>query len=129
VTDGRSGMGLLFLISGTEGRARKIVISRFPTDSAILVEENPRTLDVAFLERVFMKNKTSYKAVAYQDTSLRAGFWTGRAIDKQLSPAGELSNYWIADFLASSFAVIYHTYTGHAPSCRRYTGSHQQVGH
>ena len=40
-TDKRSGLGLLFLISGREGRDHKIVISRFPTDSAILVEENP----------------------------------------------------------------------------------------
>lgn len=105
-TDRRSGLGLLFLIAGKEGRDHKIVISRFPTDNAIYVEENPRTLTVEFLERVFMKNKASYKAVAYRNASLRAGFWTGRAIDKQLnSPAGELSNYWISDFLASEFTV------------------------
>jgi hypothetical protein len=104
-TDKRSGLGLLFLISGREGHDHKIVISRFPTDSAILVEENPRTLDVAFLERVFMKNKTSYKAVMYRDSSLRAGIWSGKAIDKQVSFSGESSDYWIADFLLSAFAV------------------------
>jgi hypothetical protein len=84
-TDRRPGLGLLFFISGREGRDHKIVISRFPTDSAIRVEENPRSLDVEFLERVFMKNKTSYKAVMYRDSSLRGGFWTGKAIDKQLN--------------------------------------------
>ena len=105
-TDGRSGLGLLFLIAGKEGRDHKLVISRFPTDTAIYVDENPRNLTVEFLERVFMKNRTSYKAVAYRGVSLRAGFWMGRAIDKQLnSPAGELSNYWILDFLASEFTV------------------------
>ena len=104
-TDRRSGLGLLFLISGRESRDHKIVISRFPTDSAILVEENPRTLDVEFLERVFMKNKTSYKAVMYRDTSLRAGIWSGKAIDKQISFTGESSDYWIADFLLSAFKV------------------------
>ena len=105
-TDRRSGLGLLFLIAGKEGRDHKIVISRFPTDNAIYVDENPRNLTVEFLERVFMKNKASYKAVAYRNVSLRAGFWTGYAIDKQLnSPAGELSNYWIIDFLASEFTV------------------------
>jgi hypothetical protein len=36
-TDRRSGLGLLFLIGGLQGRDHKIVISRFPTDSAILV--------------------------------------------------------------------------------------------
>jgi hypothetical protein len=104
-TDRRAGLGLLFLIAGKEGREHKIVVSRFPTDSAILVEENPRSLDVEFLERVFMKNKTSYKAVLYRDSSLRAGFWEGKAIDKQTSPTGESADYWIANFLSSDFRV------------------------
>lgn len=105
-TDGRSGLGLLFLISGREGRDHKIVISRFPTDNAIYVDENQRDLTVQFLERVFMKNKASYKAVLYQHASLHGGFWNGRATDKQLnSPAGEQSTYWIVDFLSSEFTV------------------------
>jgi hypothetical protein len=105
-TDGRSGLGLLFLISGKENNDHKIVISRFPTDNAIYVDENPENLTVEFLERVFMKNKASYKAVAYRGPSLQAGLWSGRATDKQLnSPAGELSAYWIVDFLASAFTV------------------------
>ena len=105
-TDQRSGLGLLFLIAGRGDRDHKIVISRFPTDTAIYVDENPRALTVEFLERVFMKNRASYKAVAYQHASLQAGFWTGNAVDKQLnSPGGKLSNYWISDFLASEFTV------------------------
>jgi hypothetical protein len=61
---------------------------------------------VEFLERVFMKNKASYKAVVYQDTSMRGGFWTGRAVDKQLNyPGGQLSDYWITEFLLSEFSV------------------------
>jgi hypothetical protein len=60
---------------------------------------------VEFLERVFMKNKASYKAVVYEDPSLHAGFWNGRAVDKQLNnPAGQASNYWISDFLLSEFS-------------------------
>jgi hypothetical protein len=105
-TDRRSGLGLLFLIAGKVGREHKIVLSRFPTGSAIYVDENPNALSVQFLERVFMKNKTSYKAVVYQHASLRGGFWSGRAIDKQLNPlSGEPSNYWISDFLLSDFTT------------------------
>jgi hypothetical protein len=105
-TDRRSSLGLLFLIAGKEGNDHKIVISRFPTDTAIYVDENSDNLTVEFLERVFLKHKASYKAVAYQGSSLHGGFWNGRAIDKQLnSPAGELSNYWINDFLASELTV------------------------
>ncbi len=105
-TDRRSRLGLLFLIAGTEGNERKLVISRFPTDIAIYVEENPHEFTVAFLERVFMKNRASYKAAVYRDVSLRAGFWKGSATDRQLnSPAGEASKYWIMAFLASQFSV------------------------
>jgi hypothetical protein len=106
VTDGRSGIGLLFLIGGREGRDHKIVVSRFPTDTAILADEDRDSLTVQFLERVFMKSKTSYKAVVYRDASLQAGFWTGQAIDKQITgQLGESSNYWIFDFLTSDFSV------------------------
>lgn len=105
-TDGRSGLGLLFLIAGTEGTYQKIVISRFPTDSAIFVDERRKELTVEFLERVFMKNKASYKAALYYDQSLQGGFWTGRAIDKQIDNRKiQLSDYWISEFLLSEFAT------------------------
>lgn len=105
-TDFRSGLGLLFLLAGREGRDHRIIISRFPTDNAIYVDENQRDFTVEFLERVFMKNKASYKAVLYQHASLHAGFWNGRVVDKQLNnPSGDASNYWIAEFLASESTV------------------------
>jgi hypothetical protein len=104
VTTHRSGLGLLFLMAGKEGRDHKIVISRFPADVGILAEESERALTVEFLERVFMKRATTYKAAAYQDASLHAGFWLGRAVDKQInSDMVQLSNYWIAEFLDSDF--------------------------
>lgn len=104
VTTNRSGLGLLFLITGTEGLHTKIVISRFPADSAILAEENRQALTVEFLERVFMKSLTAYKAVVYKDTSLMNGFWKGKTIDKQINnPHIQLSKYWIYDFLDSDF--------------------------
>jgi hypothetical protein len=104
VTTLRSGLGLLFLISGKEGKDYKIVVSRFPADSAILAEEGERAFTVEFLDRVFMKRAAAYKAAVYRDTSLTSGFWLGRAVDKQInSNVVMLSNYWIADFLNSDF--------------------------
>lgn len=104
VTTNRSGLALLFLITGTEGLHTKIVISRFPADSAILAEENRQTLTVEFLERVFMKSKTAYKAAMYKDTSLLNGFWKGQTVDKQINdPHVQLSKYWVFDFLDSDF--------------------------
>lgn len=103
-TTNRSGIGLLFLIFGREGGAHRLVISRFPTSSAISAEETSQDLTVEFLERVFLKNEYSYKAVAYNGTSLIGDFWDGRATDKQIgNPAVQISNYWIREFLASDF--------------------------
>lgn len=103
VTTHRSGLGLLFLIAGKEGSSHKFVISRFPADSAILAEENQSALSIEFLERVFMKRSTSYKAAAYKDKSAVSGFWRGSAVDKQINGDAQLSNYWIAEFLDSDF--------------------------
>jgi hypothetical protein len=106
MTDHRSGLGLVFLIAGREGQKHKIVISRFPTDTAILADEDAQNLTVQFLERVFMKSASSYKAVVYEDSSLQAEFWAGRAVDRQItSRVIELSEYWIFDFLASNFRI------------------------
>ena len=106
MTDQRSGLGLLFLMAGKAGPKHKIVISRFPTDTAILADEGAHNLTVQFLERVFMKSASSYKAVVYEDSSLQAEFWAGRAVDRQItSRVIELSEYWIFDFLASNFRV------------------------
>lgn len=104
VTTGKSGLGLLFLMSGRTGRERKLVLSRFPADSGILAEEAADGLTVEYLEKVFMKSATSYKAVVYRGTSTSGGFWDGRAIDKQINhELLAISNYWIKDFLASDF--------------------------
>ncbi|MGU3667193.1 hypothetical protein ACLBX9_23645 [Methylobacterium sp. A49B] len=81
-----------------------MIISRFPADSAISAEEDGEGLNVAFLERVFMKNAKSYKAVLYRHRSLVTGFWEGSAIDKQMNDSDvNVSGYWINDFLRSDF--------------------------
>lgn len=104
VTTHRSGLGLLFLILGKDGDAHKLLISRFPADSAILAEENYSTLSVKFLERVFMKSAKSYKAALYRHVSIDSGFWLGSAVDKQVtSPSVLASDYWVSDFLSSDF--------------------------
>lgn len=104
VTTNRSGMGLLFLICGTEGQQQKIVVSRFPADNGILAEQTQNDLSVEFLERVFMKSAKSYKSAMYIDRSFETGFWSGKAVDKQIGNSDtELSDYWITDFLISGF--------------------------
>ncbi len=103
-TTHRSHLGLLFLIVGSEGLGNKVIISRFPADSGILAEEQSEALSISFLERIFMKSAKSYKAVLYKRNSSTGGFWTGRAVDKQLNnPETELSGYWITGFLDSDF--------------------------
>ena len=104
VTTHRSGMGLLFLMIGEENTQARLVISRFPADSGILAEQIAKTLNVQFLEKIFMKSATSYKSAVYSGTSPDSDFWYGRAIDKQIDTQKvALSDYWIKDFLMSDF--------------------------
>ena len=100
------GLGLLFLILGRdEHRGEwKIALSRFPADRGILAEADEEGLRVEFIERIFMKSRTAYKAAVYRHGSLVAGFWSGHAVDKQLNaPNYQVAHYWIHEFLASDF--------------------------
>lgn len=101
VTTLRSGLGLLFLMTGKEGNQSRLVVSRFPADQGIIAEENQDRLSVEFIERVFMKSAKAYKSVFYQSESLDRGFWNGRAVDRQISGPKELSDYWVREFLVS----------------------------
>ena len=103
-TTNNPGLGLLFLILGRDEKKKKLVISRFPAKKGVLAEEQGQGLQIEFIERIFMKSATSYKAAVYNDSSLKAGFWDGFAIDKQLNTSfDEIANYWIHDFLLSDF--------------------------
>ena len=100
VTTKRSGMGLLFLIYGIIGGTHKVVIARFPAKSGILAEQEKQKLNVEYLERVFMRSATSYKAVLFKGDSIDNHFWRGTAVDRQINSRDiETSAYWIVDFL------------------------------
>jgi hypothetical protein len=105
VTTNRSGMGLFFLMKGTNGKKSRIVISRFPADTGILAEEEKSSLTIEYVERVFMKNAKAYKSAVYESDSFDSGFWSGKAIDKQISGDLSISEYWITDFLQSDFTT------------------------
>jgi hypothetical protein len=94
----------MFLMTGKHKGENKIVVSRFPADSGILAEEKEKGLSVEFLERIFMKSATSYKAAVYSGRSFAKDFWKGQAVDKQINSADSyISDYWIRDFLRSDF--------------------------
>lgn len=101
VTTHRSGLGLLFLMTGRENATAKLVVSRFPADQGVVAEENKTQLSVEFIERVFMKSAKAYKSAFYESDSIDRGFWDGRAVDRQVSGPKELSDYWIREFLLS----------------------------
>ncbi|MDG2535382.1 hypothetical protein P6144_17105 [Sphingomonas sp. HITSZ_GF] len=105
VTDNRSGIGLLFLLAGTQGLKKRVVVSRFPTEQAVLAEVSSAGLDVEFLEQVFIKKLSSYKAVMLQHPTPKDGFWKGMATDRQAGQSGEhISDYWLKDFLNADFS-------------------------
>lgn len=97
-------MGLLFLLLGQDGGKHKIVLSRFPADQGVLAERKQGTLQVEFVEQIFLKNAKTYKSAIYEGKSIVSDFWNGRAVDRQISSSqDQLARYWIRDFLASDF--------------------------
>ena len=106
VTTNRSGLGLFFVVLGSEGSngRKRIYLSRFPADFGIIAEEENNELKVELIERVFMKSAVSYKAIVFDGKSHDSDFWTGLAVDKQiLNQAIATSGYWIRDFLLADF--------------------------
>jgi hypothetical protein len=105
VTDNRSGIGHFFLLLGQHGLKKRLVISRFPTDQAILADIASGSLAVEFLEQVFIKRLSSYKAASFEHETPSNGFWKGIAIDRQAGQSGEhISEYWLRDFLKADFS-------------------------
>jgi len=104
VTDRRSRMGLLFVMTGQHGTKLRTVVSRFPADEAILAEVLEDGLDVEFLEQVFIKKMSAYKAVLIEDDDPSNGYWDGFATDRQAGGSPEnISDYWLDDFLTADF--------------------------
>ena len=104
VTTRRSGLGLLFIVLGSEESITRVYLARFPADIGIVAEENQNELSVELLERVFMKNAVAYKAVVFDGSNFDVHFWIGKAIDKQISNNSvAISSYWIREFLQADF--------------------------
>lgn len=104
VTTRRSGLGLLFIIIGTDEANKRLCISRFPANIGIVAQEDDTVLHVELLEQVFMKNTTTYKAVVLEGENFNSDFWIGKAIDKQINDRTvTISNYWIREFLHADF--------------------------
>jgi hypothetical protein len=101
VTTRRSGLGLLFIIAAHDQQGFRLLLSRFPAETGVTAEEHGRTLDVQFVEKVFMKNVRSYKSVFYRCQTTHTGFWDGVAVDRQMVDTRGSADYWIREFLAS----------------------------
>lgn len=100
-TTRRSGIGLLFLLLGTEPSAT-LVIARFAMNEGVLAKEQPDgPLQVQFVREIFMKNHLAYKSVVYAGPAVQGAFWRGKAVDKQLKATNSSSDYWIREFLLS----------------------------
>lgn len=105
-TTHRSGLGLFFVLVGeaVAGASKRVYLSRFPADNGITAEEYEGGLKVELLEQVFMKNAYAYKAAVFDGSNFDSDFWSGRAIDKQVSSKSTaISGYWIKGFLRSDF--------------------------
>lgn len=58
-----------------------------------------------FLEQVFIKRLSSYKAIRLEHKVPSSAFWKGVATDRQAGQSGEhISEYWLKDFLDADFS-------------------------
>lgn len=105
-TNGVTGPGLLFVIGGVDNGKSKIMVSRFPADEGIMADEQGGKLTVAFVDKLFMKNRNSYKAVVFHRLSPTSTRRSGQAVDKQVNDTkNPSSRYWIENFLECELAV------------------------
>lgn len=68
------------------------------------MQQTAASLEVDVIDDVFLRDAHSYKAALFRDTSLTSGFWSGTAIDKQITyGTRDVAKYWIQNFLFSEF--------------------------
>ncbi len=102
-TTHKPGLGLFFIILGNENDQTKILLSRFPADVGVLAEPVGNSIQVEYIEKIFMKNAKSYKSALFEGNSRENDFWSGFATDRQLNQENEVADYWIKGFLNSDF--------------------------
>lgn len=102
-TTQKPGLALFFVILGKDGGQSKLVLSRFPADVGVVAEPIGDSIQVDYIEKIFMKNAKSYKSALYEGNSSENDFWSGYATDKQLNQENEVADYWIKGFLNSDF--------------------------
>lgn len=104
-TTKKPNLGLLFIIFAKDGNRWKILLSRFPVDTGIVAEEGGNNLQLAYIERIFMKSTKRYKAAVFEDSSFD-NFWDGFVADKQVKDGAQ---YWVHDFLDSEIKTTSKT--------------------
>ena len=67
-TTKRSALGLLFLVLGLVKGKTRVIVARFAANSGILADEKRDSLQVHFVEHIFLKSIKAYKAVLYEDS-------------------------------------------------------------
>jgi hypothetical protein len=107
-TPGTAGMGLFFVCLGSDdGKpGKRVVLSRFAAEEAVVASKMHGVLSVEFVEQVFLKNAHTYKAATYVHEDGKNDAWKGIATDLQLNHgAKSIADYWIVDFLRSELTT------------------------
>ncbi|QYZ68441.1 hypothetical protein [Neotabrizicola shimadae] len=105
-TTRRSKLGLLFLVRANDNKGTVVVLARFPTDTAILVDDASGSLDVKLLDKVFVKDYHAYKSARFAGVPTKGAFWDGHVLDRQINSYREdASRYWVKDFLEADFKI------------------------
>ncbi len=112
VTTNRPGVGLLFLMLGTDVNGLvNLVISRFPATGGIVVDTARGGLFVEFDDNIFMKNVKAYKSALFCADGPNSQFQDCRAVDKQTNDTRRGASYWIDDFLTCELRTTSMAYS------------------
>jgi hypothetical protein len=101
-------MGLFFVCLGSEeGKpGKRVVLSRFAAEEAVVASRKRGALSVEFVEQVFLKNAHSYKAATFSHEDGKSDAWKGVATDRQLNHGAKtIADYWIVEFLRSELTT------------------------
>jgi len=107
-TPGTAGMGLFFVCLGSDEvrPGKRVVLSRFAAEEAVVASKKRGALSVEFVEQVFLKNAHSYKAATYVHEAGKNDAWKGVATDRQLNHGAKaIADYWIVEFLRSELTT------------------------
>ena len=105
-SDKRSPSGLFIVLAGRVGENTRVFLWKFPADESIQATVSDTGITIQFIQDVFSRKSTYFKAAIFEGTPASTSFWKGKVEDKQAKDQiWEASEFWIVNFLNAKPAL------------------------